>query len=64
MVSKSVSPCHIARSPESRQPAHDRFHTMPCHWNGPAIYVTAHCTGKRWKGRIEKGMGASQGGVL
>ncbi len=33
---------------------------MPWPWNGPALYVTAHCTGKRRDGRIEKGIGTSQ----
>ena len=30
--------------------------------NGPALYETEQCTRKRWKGRIEKDMGASLGG--
>jgi len=29
--------------------------------NMPALYITAQCTGKRRQGRIEKGIGASQG---
>ena len=32
--------------------------------NVPALYVTAHRTGKRREGRIVIGMGVSQGGVL
>ena len=57
-------PGRIGRSPESRQPVQERFQIVPWPWNGPALYVAAQCTGKRRKGRIEKGIGASQGGVL
>ena len=63
-VNERVSPGCIGTSPERRQPDTDRFHTVPCLWNGPVLYVMKHCTGKRRKGRIEKGIGASQGGVL
>ena len=63
-VSERGSPSCIGKSPESRHPVHERFHTVPCPWNGPALYVTEHCTGNRWKGRIVKGMSASQGGVF
>ena len=38
--------------------------SSPLIWNGLALFVTAQCTGKRRDGRIEMGMGASQGGVL
>jgi len=37
---------------------------MPWPWNGPALYVTEHCTGKRRKERIVKGIGTSQAGVF
>ena len=30
----------------------------------PALYVTAHCTGKQRKGRNVNGLGASQGDVV
>jgi hypothetical protein len=29
--------------------------------NRPALYVTEHCTGKRWQRRIEKGIGSLVG---
>ena len=52
-------------------PVRETFRTAPCPWNGPALYVTEHGTGKRRKGRIELGIGDSkvrsephQGGVL
>jgi hypothetical protein len=48
----------MGRSPERRQPIQWRFHMVPWPWNGPALYETEQCTGKRRKGRIEKGMGA------
>ena len=48
--------------PQPRQPVHEKFKTVPCPWNGPALYVTPNGTGKRRKGRIVKGMGALQGG--
>ena len=44
-----------------RQPFNKRFQTVLRPWDGPALYVTAQCMGKRWYGRIEKGMGASFG---
>ena len=64
MVSERGSPDGMGISPESRQPEDERFHTVPWPSNGPALYLTAQCTGKRRKGRIEKGMKASQGGVF
>jgi len=57
-VSERVSPGRMGRSPERGQPVQERFHTVPWFWNKPALYVTEQCTGKRRKGRIEKGMGA------
>ena len=36
--------------------------TVPWPWNGPALYVTEHCTGKRRKGRKTKGIRASPTG--
>jgi len=52
-------------------PVRETFHTAPCLWNGHKLYVTEHGTGKRRKGRIALGIGASkvrsephQGGVL
>jgi hypothetical protein len=33
-------------------------------WKEPALYVIDQCTGKRRLGRIEKGVGALQGGLL
>ena len=49
-VSDSVFPGHIGRAHKRRQPVHERFHTVPYLWNGPALCVTEHCTGKRQKG--------------
>ena len=43
-VSESSSPGRMGRSPESLQPVHERFHTVPCPWNGPALYVMDHLT--------------------
>ena len=52
-------------------PVHETFHAAPCPWNGPTLYVTEHCPGKRRKERIELGIGDSkvrsephQGGVV
>src|SRR5512140_828650 len=61
-VNKRVFPGRIGRSPERLPPAHERFQIVPWPWKGPALWVTSHCTGKRRKGRMEKGIGASQGG--
>ena len=36
-VNERISPGRIGRSPERRQPAHERFHTVPWPWNGPAL---------------------------
>ncbi len=58
---RRVSPGRMGRSPESRHPVQERFQIVPCPWKGPALYVAAHCTGKR---RYVKGIGASQDGVL
>jgi hypothetical protein len=57
-VSERVSSGRMGRLPERGQPVQERFHTVPWRWNGPALYETEQCTGKRRKGRIEKGMGA------
>jgi len=57
-------PGRMGKSPDNRRPEHERFHTVPWPWNGPALYVTEHWTGKRWYGRKTKGIGASQGGLL
>ena len=54
-VNESVSPGRMGRSPESRHLVHERFHTVPWPWNGPALYVTEQCRGKRRQGQIEKG---------
>jgi hypothetical protein len=63
-VSERVSPGRIGISPESRQPVHERFQTVPWPRKGLALYVTEHCTGKRRWGRIDKGTrGASQGPI-
>ena len=61
---RRVSPGRMGRSPESRQAIHEKFQMVPCPWNGPALYDTEHRTGKRQNGQIEKGIGATQGGVL
>lgn len=61
-VRERVSHGRIGKSPESRQPVQARFQIVPCPWNRPALYVTEHWTGKRRKGRIEKGMGFPEGG--
>src|SRR4029077_14547126 len=29
-----------------------KSHTLPWPWNGPALQVTTHCTGKRREGRV------------
>jgi len=61
MVGEKVFPGRMGRSPESRQPVHERFHTVLSPWNGPARYMTAHGTGKRRKGRSVKGIGGLAG---
>jgi len=63
-VSERVSPGLIGKSLESLQPVHERFQAVSWHWNSPELYVTTHCTGKRRKGQIVKGMGALQGGLF
>ncbi len=40
-VNERVSPGRMGRSPESRQPEHERFQIVPWPLNGPALYVTA-----------------------
>jgi len=54
--SERVSSGRGGRSPESCQLAKLRFHMVRFFWNGPALYVTAHRTGKRRKGRNVMGM--------
>jgi hypothetical protein len=44
-VNERVSPGRMGRSRESLHPFNERFHTVPCPWNGPALYVTEHCRG-------------------
>ena len=61
-VSERVSPGRMGRSPESGHPVQERFHTVPWLWNKPVLYEAERCARKRRKGRIEKGMEASQGG--
>jgi hypothetical protein len=61
-VSERVSAERMGESPENRQPVRETLHTAPCPWNDPAVYATEHCTGKRRKGRIELGIGASMVG--
>ena len=39
MVSERVSPGRMGKSPESRYPEQDRFHTIPCPWTRPAWCV-------------------------
>lgn len=60
---RHIQPPHflfgMGRAPGSRQPDTERFHTVARPWNGQALYLTEHCSGKRGKGRIEKGMEAS-----
>ncbi len=62
-VNARVSPYRMGRSLESHQLERDRFHTVPCPWNGPTLYEREQCSGKRRKGRIDKGIGAILGGA-
>src|SRR4029077_5203865 len=46
-VNERDFPGRMGKSPERHQPERERFHTVPWPWNGPAWYVTEHCTGNR-----------------
>ena len=60
-VSERGSPGRMGKSPEGRYPVHERFRTVPCPWNGPALYVTDIAQGsvgrdelrRAWKPRRE-----------
>jgi hypothetical protein len=47
IVSERGSPGRMGKSPERRQPVQEKFNAVPWPWNGPALYVTEHCIGKR-----------------
>jgi hypothetical protein len=51
--------CSNRKAPTDPSPEHQASGSLR---NGHALYVTAHCTGKRRDGRIVKSMRASQGG--
>jgi len=51
-INERVSPGRLCRSPVRRQPEHERFHTEPCPWKGPAWYVTEHWTGSDGSGEL------------
>ena len=63
-VSERGSPGRTGKSPESRHPVHERFQTVPSPWNGPALYVKEHCTGKWRKGRRTNGIGSLAGRAI
>jgi len=56
-VVEHTSPTRHGRSPESREPVRERFHTVPCPSKRQHWYVKGLETGRRREGRSTKGMG-------